>query len=101
MAIKSRLRSLEHKAGEDMTAIPQPGGRVERFTEREMAAAFLNAFYREVGRASALEEHPACTAARNSSEAAWRNSVFVGDPPEHEIEDLSEKPERREPRTSR
>ena len=70
-------------------AISQPGGPPARFPESQLADAFLNAYHRTLG--EDLTEHPLSAAARNSTDAKWRDSVVAGvevvpPPPE----DLSE-----------
>ena len=63
--------------------IPQPGGSVARYPQRELEDAFLAGLRGEA--------HPVKDAARSSSEALWRKSFFTAVMPSvEEIEDLSE-----------
>jgi hypothetical protein len=57
-------------------SIPQADGTHARFTERELADAYLVALGRELG--SSHEDHPLCQAARNSPDPKWRESVYAG-----------------------
>ncbi len=70
--------------------IPQKDGTVKRFPERDLAAAYLDAVDRSIGRSEPEDpEHPICAAARNSSDPEWRDSLFVTEWQEP-VEDLSE-----------
>jgi hypothetical protein len=93
MGLRGRLRRLEREAQEDMVAIRQPDGSVERFLESELAQAFLDAFDRTVGRKGPDEPlHPLCVAAGNSSDRTWRGSFYAsgGEGSTGPIRDLSE-----------
>ncbi len=87
--MRGRLRRLERLAQGNVVSIPQPGGPPARFPESQLADAFVNACRR--GRGEDLEEHPLSSAARNSPDPGWRDSV-VGGPAEapDAPEDLSE-----------
>jgi hypothetical protein len=89
MGLKDRLRQLERKCEGEMVLIPQPGGSVVRFPKVDLAAAYIVALDRELGRST--EDHSLCQAARRSPDPEWSESVFAGpevvpDPPP----DLSE-----------
>ena len=89
MALWRRLRDLERAAREEIVAIPQPDGSVERFPEGDLAPAFLDAVDRAVGRSDPDRPlHPLCMAARNSSDPAWRDSLYASEWAEP-TEDLS------------
>ncbi len=75
--------------------IPLENGGVARFPESALKEAFLNAAERLRGGAGAVEEHPLCTAARNSSDPQWRKSFYASFPvaggdERGDIPDLSE-----------
>lgn len=88
MGLRGRIRRLQKRAEGPVVAILQQDGTARKFPEREFEGAFQNAFARSLGRTD--EEHPFCAAARNLSDPAWRNSFYVAEPPEFEVEDLSE-----------
>ena len=69
--------------------VPQRDGTVKRFPEGDLAPALLDAFDRAVGRKGPGEpRHPLCAAARNSPDAAWRDS-FIASEWAGPVEDLS------------
>ncbi len=89
MGLRDELHRLRREAEGGLISIPQRDGTVRRFPESDLAAAFLNALDRERG--EDVPEHPLSSAARNSPDPQWRDSVLVGPeevpaPPE----DLSE-----------
>ncbi len=72
----------------DVVSIPQRGGPPARFPESALKNAFLSAVRRTCG--EDVPEHPLSTAARNSPDPQWRDSVVAG--PEEvpdAVEDLS------------
>ena len=87
--MKHRLRRLRERVEGPPVSISQQDGTVETFSAHELAPAFVDAMKRSTGRPEG-PEHPLCTAARNSSDAAWRDSFYAAGPPEFEVEDLSE-----------
>ena len=89
MSLRRLLRRLEKAYQGEVVSIPQPDGTVARFREKDLAAAYVVAVDRELGRSS--RDHPLCQAARRSPDPKWRTSVYAGpevvpDPPP----DLSE-----------
>ncbi len=95
MGLKGRLRKLQRRAEGPIVTIPQQDGTVKRFPERDLGPAFVDALDRELGKKGLRgdpeeAEHPLCTAARNSSDPEWSNSLYVTDRPEDPVEDLSE-----------
>ena len=89
MGLRDRLRSLSRRAEGQLISIPLEDGTVARFSESELAPAYLVVLERERG----LDvDHPLARAARNSSDPKWRNSVWAEgeEIPEEEPEDLSE-----------
>ena len=95
MGLRDRLRRLQRMAEGSIVTIPQQGGTVKQFPERDLGPAFIDALDRELGRKGLSSdpeepEHPICVAARNSSDPEWRNSLYVADRPEVPIPDLSE-----------
>ena len=95
MGLRDRLRRLQRAAEGPIVSIPQQDGTVEKFPEREMGPAFVDALERELGKKGLRHdpeqpEHPICLAARNSSDPEWRNSLYVTDRPEEHVPDLSE-----------
>jgi hypothetical protein len=90
VGLRDGIKRLERDARGEMVAIRQPEGSVERFPQSELAPAYLESFDRAVGRSAPDEPwHPLCTAARNSPDPAWRDSVFASEWAEP-VEDLSE-----------
>jgi hypothetical protein len=81
------LRRLERHGG-GLVYIPQQGGGVARFRQRELLDAYLVAVDHAVG--LDVPDHPLCAAARNSSSTWWRQSAYATEPDPREIEDLSE-----------
>ena len=95
MGLRDRLKRLRERAEGPIVPIPQKDGTVKKFPERDLGPAFVDALDRELGRKGLRSdpeepEHPLCTAARNSSDPEWRNSLYVTDRPEKPVEDLSE-----------
>ena len=95
MRLRDRLRRLQRRAEGPIVSIPQQDGTVKRFPERELGPAFVDALDRALGRKGLRHEperaeHPICTAARNSSDPQWRESLYVQERPEKPVEDLSE-----------
>ena len=95
MSLRDRLRRLRRAAEGPVVTIPQRDGSVKRFPESALGPAFVDALDRELGRKGLrsdpeVPEHPLCTAARNSSDPEWRNSLYVTDRPEEPVPDLSE-----------
>ena len=86
--MRGRLRRLERLAEGTVVAIPQPDGPPARFPEGALKDAYVNAFRRGCG--EDLPEHPLSSAARNSPDPQWRDSVVAGpeEVPGH-VEDLS------------
>ena len=76
MSLRSRLERLERLAREDTIEIPQSDGTVARFPESAIKHAFGNVAQRLAGGREVSPEHPLVTAARNSPDPTWRNSLF-------------------------
>ena len=76
MGLRDELRRLKREGKGNVVTIPQPDGTVRRFPEAALRDAFLNAFHRTLG--EDLPEHPLSAAARNSTDAKWRDSVVAG-----------------------
>ncbi len=74
--MRSRLRRLHRMAEGNVVAIPQRDGPPARFPESALADAYVNAVQRTCG--EPVEEHPLSTAARNSSDPKWRDSLVAG-----------------------
>ena len=80
MGLRGRIKRLERDARGEMVAIGQPDGSVARFPQSELASAYLDAFDRAVGQSDPAQPwHPLCEAARNSSEPAWRDSLYASE----------------------
>jgi hypothetical protein len=84
-----RLLGRMRRDSSGTVAIPQEDGTIARFSEQDLAPAFLVALDRELGRTT--EDHPLCIAARRSPDPKWSESFYAGpeevpDPPP----DLSE-----------
>ena len=77
MSLRSRLQRLERLAREDIIEIPQVDGTVACFPESAITDAFENIAQRLAGGREAVPEHPLVTAARNSADPTWRNSIFA------------------------
>lgn len=95
MGLRDRLRRLQRAAEGPIVTIPQQDGTVKRFSERDLGPAFVDALDRALGKKGLRHEpeqpeHPICTAARNSSDPEWYDSLYVQERPEHPVEDLSE-----------
>ena len=95
MGLRDRLRRLQRTAEGPIVTIPQKAGTVRRFPERELGPAYVDALDRALGEKGLRHEpeqpeHPICTAARNSSDPQWRESLYVQERPEKPVEDLSE-----------
>jgi hypothetical protein len=83
VVLRSRIRKLEQAAEEEMLAIPQQDGTVERFPQSAAAEALLALMD---GR-----DHPLAEAVRVSPDPEWQRSFYNAFPinPD-EVEDLSE-----------
>ena len=95
MGLRDRLRRLQRAAEGPIVTIPQKDGTIRRFPERELGSAYVDALDRALGEKGLRHEpeqpeHPICTAARNSSDPQWRESLYVQERPEKPVEDLSE-----------
>jgi hypothetical protein len=93
MPLRSWVKRLERGARKEMISLPQKDGTVKRFGRSAAKDAYLNAMIRLGAGEDAPEPHPLLAAARNSTEAWWRESVYASgadeawtEPPE----DLSE-----------
>jgi hypothetical protein len=80
MALRDKLRRLEQAARFDNIRIPLEGGGVAEFPQQAAAEALLNIHDRLGAGEDAPPEHPLCEAARNSTEACWRNSFYADEP---------------------
>jgi hypothetical protein len=78
--MRRRLRALERLARFDCIRIPLEGGGVAEFPRRAATDAFLNVYDRLGAGEDAPPEHPLCEAARNSTDAYWRNSFYADEP---------------------
>jgi hypothetical protein len=85
VGLKGSLKRLERLAEGNVVSIPQRAGPPARFPECALADAYVNAVRRECG--EDVEEHPLSTAARNSSDPKWRDSLVAG------VEEVPEPPE--------
>jgi hypothetical protein len=93
VALKGRLRRLEHAAEEEMIVIPQRDGTVKRFPSSAGEEALINLMDRLGAGEDAPPEHSMIEAVRNASEPKWAGSVYAANDPEEwtkPIEDLSE-----------
>ncbi len=95
MGLKDRMRRLERRAEGPLVTIPQQDGTVKRFPESELGPAYVDALDRALGKKGLRHEpeqseHPLCTAARNSSDPEWYDSLYVQERPEQHVPDLSE-----------
>ena len=92
MGLRGWIKRLERDAQGEMMGIPQPDGSIKRFSDGELAPAFLDAFDRTVGRKGPeVPVHPLCEAAQNSSDPTWRGSFYAsGEGQMGAVEDLSE-----------
>jgi hypothetical protein len=88
MALRDTLRRLKRQTLGPVIRIPQRDGRTLLFRQRDLAPAYLASLERMRGNAEA--DHPLAAAARNSSDPAWSEGVWAGEPPDHEIEELFE-----------
>ncbi len=87
MSLRDRLRKLQRAAEGPVVSIPQQDGSVKRFPERDLGPAYVDALDRALGNKGLRHEpeqpeHPICTAARNSSDSRWRDSLYVQERPE-------------------
>ena len=88
MSLKRWIRRLEREAEEEIVAIPQSDGTVKRFPQSDLMEAFLSGVDRATGKD--VPDHPLSMAARNSSEAKWRESFYAGSEEIRPVVDLSE-----------
>jgi hypothetical protein len=93
MPLRSWVRRLERGARKEMISLPQKDGTIKRFPRQAAKDAYLNAMIRLGAGEDAPESHPLLVAARNSTEAWWRESVYAAGADEdwtEPVEDLSE-----------
>ena len=82
MALRDRLRRLEHAAEEETILIPQRDGTVKRFPPSSGEEALINLMMdRLAAGEDATPEHPMIEAVRNSSEPKWAGSVCAANDP--------------------
>ena len=68
---KGWAKRLERASRENMIAIAQKDGTIERFPEAQLQATYLNALHRSLG--SDEPEHPILAAIRNARDPQWAN----------------------------
>jgi hypothetical protein len=92
VALRDRLRRIEHAAEEGIIVIPQRDGTVRRFPSSAGEEAFVNLMDRLGAGEDAPPEHPLIAAARNSSGSRWSESLYAvsGEGWMDKVEDLSE-----------
>jgi hypothetical protein len=87
MSLKRTLMRLKREAEGPLVTIPLRDGTYARLPQRDLATAYLIALRQAQGEDV---DHELCRAARNSSADHWRLGMYAEEPPDHEIEDLSE-----------
>ncbi len=96
--LRGWIRRLERESRGEMIIIPQQDGTVAKFKPSELREAFEMSYKQLCDETT--EVHPLSLAAMNSSDAQWRESVFVGvhaladdfDGDIADVPDLSEQP---------